>query len=134
MSIRDEGIKGERKARLWLRSKGITEMPQLDWLIKYKGNYYCVEVKVRELFEPPPFWGTGLDVRQVYLRKKLLNDLGIDTILLVFEKGTNNVYHQLLSVLEKGVFITTRNNIRIYPVENFYKDVYKEVRHGQIVH
>lgn len=124
MGIEKDGIIAEKKARLWLKEKGINNLQQLDWLFKSKKDdkYYCVECKSRELFKPPPFYGTGLDIVQLKLRHQLLNDLGIDTILLVFEKDTNNIYWQFLSKLEKGKHIDTKNKIRIYDINNFIKE------------
>lgn len=118
MSITTDGIEAEKKARLFLRNKGLKNIQQLDWLLKKDGKYYAIEVKHRELFEPPPFWGTGLDIRQIKLRKQLYDDLGIDTILMVFVGDI--VYWQILfSVLEKTEYFDTRNNIRIYNIDEF---------------
>jgi len=119
MGITEEGIEAEKRGRAFLRSKGIYNVQQIDWLCKIGEKYYAVEVKHRELFEPPPFQGTGLDIRQLELRRQLLTDLDIDTYLIVFLKDTNMVYWQLLSVLEAGNHFDTKNNIRIYPIENF---------------
>lgn len=127
MSLTTEGIKAEQKARKYLFSKDIYNIQQLDWLIKVDDDYYAVEVKERELFQPPPILGTGLDISQIKRRTELYNDLGIDTILLVFEKGTNNIYKQYLSVLEQTPdYYDTKNKIRIYNINHFTKDVYKE--------
>ncbi|MEN6432657.1 MAG: hypothetical protein ABFD06_07235 [Smithella sp.] len=124
MGIEKDGILAEKAARLWLKNKGVNNLQQIDWLFKSNknGNYYCLESKSRELYEPPPFFGTGLDITQLKLRLQLLNDLGIDTILLVFEKNTNNVYWQFLSIMEKGRHIDTKNKIRIYDIDNFNKE------------
>lgn len=107
MGISQDGILAERKARQWLKNKGINNLQQIDWLFKSKNKYFCVESKSRELFKPPPFLGTGLDIIQLKLRKQLLKDLDIDTILLVFEKNTDNIYWQFLSKLEKGNYTDT---------------------------
>lgn len=123
VGIEKEGILAEKAARTWLKNKGVHNLQQIDWLFKSKknGKYYCLESKSRELFRPPPFWGTGLDITQLKLRLQLLDDLGIDTILLVFEKNTNNVHWQFLSILERGQYIDTKNKIRIYDIKNFNK-------------
>lgn len=118
MGINEEGIEAERKGRLFLKNKGLHNIQQIDWLFKNdNGRYYAVEVKHRELFEPPPFLGTGLDIRQLKLRKQLLMDLNIDTYLIVFVG--NIVYWNLLSRLESDKHFDTRNRIRIYPIKNF---------------
>ena len=126
MGINDDGLIAERKGRLFLKSKGIHNIQQIDWLCNIKGKYYAVEVKHRELFKPPPFWGTGLDISQLLLRKQLLKDLGIDTVLLVFIKNSTTVYWESLSKLEAGKYFDTRNNIRIYPLENFKSEEWKD--------
>ena len=92
--------------------------------LKLYDKYYIIEVKERELYSPPPFYGTGLDIRQLNLRLQVYNDLGIDTILMVFEKNTNNVYKQKLSILEKTEYFDTKNKIRIYNIEHFKKSIY----------
>jgi len=69
MSLTTDGIEAEQKARLFLKSKGLNNLQQIDWLLKKDGEYYIFEVKQRELFEPPPFEGTGLDIKQIKLRK-----------------------------------------------------------------
>lgn len=110
----------EEEARIVLKKIGF-EVQQLDWVGKKNGKWVVFEVKERELFNPPPFWGTGLDKRQLYLREQLLKGLNLRTILLVFEKGTSNIFWQYLDVLEKGEYFDTKNNIRIYPISNFHK-------------
>ena len=124
VGINEEGIAAERLGRVWLKSKGIHNIQQIDWLYKTgAGKYGIVEVKSRELFQPPPYWGTGLDERQVLLRRMLFDDLGIDTTILVFEKGTKNVYWQSLQKLLSTQPFKTRNNILIWPIENYNKGV-----------
>lgn len=125
MSLHLEGIEAEKKARLFLKKFGINNIQQLDWFVKLNDKYFIVEVKERELYKPPPFYGTGLDIRQLNLRLQVYNDLGIDTILIVFEKNTENVYVQKISILENGEYHDTKNKIRIYKIENFSKYNYK---------
>ena len=118
MSLTTAGIEAERKARKFLRSKGMKNLQQIDWLLKNDGKYYVIEVKQRELFQPPPFLGTGLDISQIELRRQIYDDLGIDTILMVFVKDT--IYWQsLFGVLEKTKYKDTRNKIRIYNIKEF---------------
>ena len=115
----EEGIEGEKKARSFLRTKGIFNMQQIDWLIKKDGKYCIVEVKEKELYNPPPFFGTGLDIKQIKLRTQIYNDLNIDTILLVFIKNTSRIYYQYLSILERTDYFDTKNGIRIYNINAF---------------
>lgn len=127
VGINEEGIKAEKLGRNWLISKGLYNHQQLDWIYRTDaGKYGIIEVKSRELFKPPPFWGTGLDKRQIDLRQQLYKDLGMQTILLVFESGTKNIYWQSLQKLLKGESFRTRNNIIIFPIENYNKDTLGE--------
>ena len=124
VGITDDGIEAERKARNWLRGKGVFNLQQLDWLYKASdGRYFCIECKARELYKAPPFDGTGLDIKQLNLRKQLYDDLSIDTILLVYEKGTNNIYWQMITKLELGRKFDTKNKIRIYDILSFNKEI-----------
>jgi hypothetical protein len=122
VSITIDGITAEKLAREWLIKKKIFNLQQLDWICKYNNKYFIVEVKSRELYKPPPFLGTGLDIRQLKLRNQLFIDLKIDTLLLIFEKDTNNIYYEFLSKLEKTKYFDTKNKIRIYNIINFRKD------------
>lgn len=122
VGINEDGIEAEKKGRDFLKRHGINNLQQLDWIYKHNNKYGILEVKARELFKPPPFWGTGLDINQIKLRQQLYNDLGIDTILIVFEKGTNNIYYQSLQKLLKGKYFDTRNHIRIFPIDNYKKE------------
>jgi hypothetical protein len=115
----------EQKARIILKNLGF-EIQQLDWIGRKNKNWIIFEIKEKELFNPPPFLGTGLNKKQLYLRNQLFKDLGLRTILLVFEKGTQNIYWQYLDILEKGEYFDTKNNIRIYPISNFYKITLKK--------
>ena len=121
MSVNIEGIEAEQKARPILQASGF-DIQQLDWIGKKDNKWLIFEVKQRELFQAPPFDGTGLDIKQINLRRKLFNDLGIDTYLLVFEKGTENIYGEyLFNKLEKTKYFDTKNQIRIYNLINFKK-------------
>ncbi len=115
--------KTEQEA-LWLLKKlNFKTIQQLDWIAKNKnGEWVIFEIKERELFNPPPFLGTGLDKRQIYLRDQLFKDLKLRTVLFVFEKNTKNVYYQYLDLLEAGTYFDTKNEIRIYPIEKFRKN------------
>ena len=118
MSITECGIEAEKKARILLKSHG-WQIQQADWIGRKNNKWLVFEIKQRELFKPPPFTGTGLDKTQIFLRNLLLEDLGLRTMLIVFEKDTENIYCQYLDVLEKGNHFDTKNKIRIYPIENF---------------
>lgn len=122
MSITEQGIKAEKKARNILLKKGYKNIQQLDWLVKHNNKYFAVEVKHRELFTPPPFTGTGLNISQIERRRQIYNDLNIDTLLLVItEKKTYCAW--IFTKLEKTNYFDTKNKIRIYNIENFMEVV-----------
>jgi hypothetical protein len=113
----------EYKALLLLRQAGYDRLQQIDFLCHKDGQWMVTEVKERELYQPGanfPHYGTGLDISQLWLREQLRQSLGLRTYLLVYEKGTDNIYGQFLDVLEKqGDYFDTRNHIRIYPITHF---------------
>lgn len=120
MSITEQGIVGERMARNVL--KGVFKVDnifQLDWLVYKNGKYYAIEVKHKELFSPPPFWGQGLDIRQVNSRMKLFKDKDIRCLFLVISKPGEKIYWQWLDVLEQTKYLDTKNKIRIYDITKF---------------
>lgn len=120
MSIMLQGIEAEQKARLFLKKHG-WGVQQLDWLGKKDNKWVIFEVKSRELFQPPPFLGTGIDKSQIFLRNQLLQDLQIRTMLIVFVKDTDDIYYQYLDALEKGKHFDTKNGIRIFPLTSYYQ-------------
>ena len=119
MSITEDGILAEKKARNILRKFGYNNIQQIDWIVKSNNKYFVVEVKHRELFKPPPFLGTGLDIKQLQLRTQLFDDLNIDTLLMVFVNDI--IYSAWLSKLEKTEYFDTKNKIRIYNIKYFKK-------------
>jgi hypothetical protein len=51
----------------------------------------------------------------------LLKEKELHTYLLVFVKGTDQIYGAYLDELEQGEFYDTPKRIRIYPIGNFTK-------------
>ena len=111
------------KAMTLLMRKGYSNFQSPDWLAyNPEGRIEAIEVKYKELYEPPPFWGAGLDVKQVGRRMRLLNDKSVRTYLIVFGKGVNEgeTYMAYLDELErKGGSIDTPGGQRIYPISSF---------------
>lgn len=106
-----------------LREAGFAFCQELDWIAQNsKGRWIIIETKFKSrMFHPPPFWGLGLDLSQVFLRRKLHESLSIRTYLLVFCKG--EVYGQFLDKLLEGSHFTTKANIQVFPVEAFVKGI-----------
>ena len=119
MGITQQGIDGEQKLFKWLANRGV-DFFQADAIGIDKDNYAIWEVKNKaEPFKPPPFYGHGLDIRQVNARLKFQSKTSIRCGFVVFELSKNIILWQWLDELEKGEHFDTKNGIRIYPVENF---------------
>jgi hypothetical protein len=89
MSINDIGKEGERKARIILKDVfKVDDIFQADWLISVKGKWYVVEVKHKEMFTPPPFYGQGLQAYQAEMRMKFWHETGIRCLFLVIDVNT----------------------------------------------
>jgi penicillin-binding protein-related factor A (putative recombinase) len=126
MSITFQGIQGEGLAREIILNKIKPDMlTQVDWMAKIKGKWISFEVKNKQRFKAPPFDGHGLEIKQKNYRMELYNDTGIRCIFFIIETNTNNVFCQWLDVLEntKDGYFDTKNNIRIYKLDNFKKIV-----------
>lgn len=91
---------------------------QADWMFKRGEEWYVVEVKCKEPFQPPPFKGHGLNAYQADMRIKVQKELGLRCIFLVFDVD-GHIYWQWLDELEKTDYFTTRNNVRIYDIQYF---------------
>jgi len=120
MDIYELGKEGEQKARLLLKKRGFY-IGQSDWIGKKNNQWNRFEIKRKERFNPPPFEGHGLDIRQVNYAIEFQKDTGIQTILLIYEIGTNKWFMRRIDELEKREKFDTKNNIRIYKLSNFYE-------------
>lgn len=132
MSITEEGIEGERLARIILIKYGF-QLFGGDWIIKsIQGKYYLVEIKHKsECFRSPPFDGHGLDKYKIIIREQFRKDTGIRTILLIIDKEQKKVFWNFLDILEKGDYFKTKNNIIIYPLGNFLpEEKFEELNNG----
>lgn len=120
MSIQEQGIKGEKLARLFLKKLGFNNLMQLDWVGKKNGKHYQFEVKCKEYFKSGgdcKFDGHGLNKYQANARINFYNKTGIRCGFIVFDNG--KAYYQWLDVLLKGEKFETRNGILIFPLKNF---------------
>ena len=121
MSINDIGKVGEKLARDVLKDWFcVDRIFQADWMVKKDGKWYVVEVKHKEMFQPPPLYGHGLDIRQVKARTEFMNDTGIRCLFLVIDMD-GTVYWQWLDELEKTPYFDTRNKVRVYNIDYFKK-------------
>ena len=120
MSITEQGIAGERLARKILKGLQVDDIFQADWIVKKGGSYYVVEVKHKEIYRPPPFYGHGLDIRQVKARQKFYKETGIRCLFLVLDKSGKR-YWGWLDELEEGKHIDTEHGIRVYDIKGFHE-------------
>lgn len=119
MGITQQGIKGEQTLFKWLWKKGYTYF-QPDAIALSNETFSMWEVKMKEEpFKPPPFYGHGLDIRQVKARIHFQKKTGIRCGFIVFQSNKNIILWQWLDELEKGEYFDTKNGVRIYPIENF---------------
>jgi len=124
MSITENGIKGEKLAERLFRRIGLKHF-QADWILNNSKGYVIVEVKNKEKFVPPPFYGHGLDIRQINARLKFQKLTNIRCLFLVFDKSDHKVYYRWLDKLDSGKCFESKRwwaehaTIRIYPIKSY---------------
>jgi len=122
MGITQQGIEGEKIAReLLLENVKPQTLTQMDWFYFKDGKWFSVEVKHKDMFQPPPFVGQGLDKRQLNYRLKFYKDTGIRCLFLVIDKTNGDAFAQWIDVLENKEYFDTKNGIRIYNINGFKK-------------
>ena len=121
MSINEIGQEGEMLARSVLIDRfKVDGIFQADWLVNKNGKYYVVEVKHKDMFTPPPFYGHGLNIRQVKSRMMFYRDTGIRCLFLVIDTD-GKIFWQWLDVLEQGERFDTKKGVRVYPIDGFVR-------------
>jgi len=115
----EQGIKGEQLARELLKKRGYTIF-EIDWIAEKNDNYLQVEVKHKEGFKPPPFYGHGMEVWKVKKRLDFEARFGIRAYFLIFDTDSS-IYGQFLNKLNKTKYFDTKNGIRIYNIIEFEK-------------
>ena len=117
--------KSDLLAHDWLKAHGY-DIFQADWIATDGGGrYFVVEAKEQDRFVAPPFDGHGLPPWQVDARLKFQKVTGIPSLLLVFDKKTEDVFVQWLDVLDRGPSFDTSGDYprRVYPLESFEREV-----------
>ena len=114
------------KARLLLYDLGYKALGQFDWVAKKDGKWTVFEVKEKRLYTPDqgfPHYGIGLDKTQLRQRLEYYKDTGLQTYIICFIKGTDDIYGGYLNELEaKGIYRDTPvQDIRVYPLEFYEK-------------
>lgn len=90
-----------------------------EWIVYETEGPHFVEVKGQEAFEPPPFKGHGLPLRQVRTYEHLRVLTGWRTRLIVHDPSGYR-YSAWLDELETGPHFDTGVSMRrIYPLELF---------------
>ena len=122
MAIQQDGIVGEQLGRTILKKYFNPDLLlQPDWLTRKNNVWHVWEIKNKNRYTDSysNFTGTGLDISQVKARLEFQRNTGIRCGLISIEKGTNIVHRQWLDTLERGAYMDTKNNIRIYGISNF---------------
>jgi hypothetical protein len=122
MGITIDGITGEQKLFALLKERGY-EFFQPDAIGLKDNQFYVFEVKCQKRFKAPPFDGHGLPRWQVQRRLDFEKRTGIKSVLVVFDKETNEVFYQSIKKLDEGEHFDTfgKNPRRIYKLDNFNK-------------
>jgi len=119
MKLNNFGNKGEQRTLDIFKKLGF-ELQSPDWIAINDNKIIFIEVKEKnQRFKNIDIEGHGLDKSQVYLRQHLYNKTGIQTLLLIFDNTTNQIFFNYINDLELGYYIDTKNGIRIYPIYNF---------------
>jgi len=95
-------------------------MQQLDWIGEStSGEWMAVEVKNQERYTDPD--AHGLPHKQIYLRLKLQEGLGLRTYLLIREPDTEKVFGQWIDVLDRATdqFFSPNRRRVLYPLRHF---------------
>lgn len=122
MSINDIGKEGERRARIILKDVfRVDNIFQADWIVGVNDKWFVIEVKHKEMFNPPPFYGQGLQAYQADMRIKFWRETGIRCLFLVIDSVTGEVYWEWLDKLQETKYFETHNGIRIYDIRHFHK-------------
>jgi hypothetical protein len=120
MSITEIGRQGEIIARQIIKDYfKCDKIFQADWLFEKNGAWYIAEIKHKELFKPPPFYGHGLEAYQADMRMAFYRAKDVRCIFLVVDMD-GTVYWQWLDILQQTQYFTTRNGIRVYDIKHFH--------------
>jgi len=122
MGITKDGIKGEKMLFTLLRKWGFSFF-QPDAMGLKDNESYLFEAKHQERFVAPPFDGHGLPRWQVKARMDFEKRTGIKSVLVIFDKETDEIFYQSLARLEEGRHYDTygKKPRRIYPLTSFKK-------------
>jgi hypothetical protein len=116
-NIEQLGKTGEQMARIFLKSKGYSVF-EIDWFAVKNNKIIQVEVKHKERFNPPPFYGHGMEIWKIK-RRLDFEKLGFTAMFMIFDITDGHIYCQYLKKLNEGNYFDTKKGIRIYPIENF---------------
>lgn len=114
--------------RNWLKKSGYSVF-QIDWMGQYfskeKNDLVDVVFEVKgkgRKWTPPPYYGHGLDIRQVYARMSFYRRTGIRPYFIVWDQEEQCLYGNYIDELEKlPNLYTSPGNIRIYPISHLHR-------------
>ncbi|MFX0211962.1 MAG: hypothetical protein ACFFDT_38660 [Candidatus Hodarchaeota archaeon] len=116
--IKKLGIKGEKDVCRLLRILGFP-VCRSDGHIIIKNNFCLIEAKNKSrAWNPPPYWGHGLDKDQFEHYMKIYKEYDIRTILLVPGKESGWIWNYLDN-LAIGPTHLTPSSILVFPFESF---------------
>lgn len=118
MDIKEQGIKGEKEICNYLRSIGCP-VKKSDGHTFIDGKYYFLETKEKEPFEPPPFYGQGLDTEQLEHYIHFYLQTGIRTLFVVLDREGNQVWNYLDELYQGPKTISKTQKITIFPLTQF---------------
>jgi len=116
--IKELGLKGEMDICRRLRDSGYY-VKKPDGLIKIGNDFFLIETKNKEPYNPPPFWGQGLDYSQYQNYMEIYSLKKLRTIFFVKNKENEWVWNYL-DRLNQGQKHITKNQIILFPLSSFF--------------
>lgn len=121
-----QGQQGERRHLEFLcrwRDVGAGDFcrPDFLWVPSHGWFPYLIEVKTQHAFQPPPFAGHGLPVRQFNVLMAVWKAISLPTQLVVYDPGAQRRYSAFLNDLAQGPSFTTNGEKPriVFPLESF---------------
>ena len=82
LNIHDIGVQGEYEIAQILKANGICHIRKPDFCVFIRNQWFAIEVKNKEPFEPPPCYAQGIPQTQ-YGNDMNMTHLGLPCILIV---------------------------------------------------
>lgn len=116
-NISEFGVEGEKDICNLLRTIGYP-VRRTDGHILINGQYCMIEQKHKSrVYDPPPFYGHGLDKKQWDHYLDFQAKTGMRIILFIRCNG--QIIWNYVDELERGPKHETKNKIIVFPIERF---------------